>query len=87
MEIYTPANAGVFLYLFLYYKEFIMFEKFSHEVTSPYLWLFIMLLALRAEYSCLKRKDYVHAAAFLFVIIIAAYFSAVRYGLLQQFSL
>lgn len=61
-----------------------MFEKFSHEVTSPYLWFFILLLALRAEYACLKKKDYVHAAAFLAVIVVSAYFAASKYGLLPH---
>ena len=45
------------------------FEKFFHEVTSPYVWGCILLLALRAEYKCLKTKDYPHAAAFLPIII------------------
>lgn len=59
-----------------------MFEKFSHEVTSPYLWCLIFLLALRAEYSCIRKKEFVQAAAFLAVIVISLYFTASRFGLL-----
>lgn len=61
-----------------------MFEKFSHQITTPYIWIFILLIALRAEYSCIRKKEYVHASAFLAVIIISLYFILSMYGLLPH---
>ncbi len=48
------------------------FENFFHEVNGP-IWILIALVALRAIYSSVKKKDYPHAAAFIIVIIVAAY--------------
>ena len=60
------------------------FEKFFHEVTSPYVWGCILLLALRAEYKCLKTKDYPHAAAFLPIIIGAGILLAAAMNMLPE---
>lgn len=51
-----------------------MFEKFFHEVNGP-IWILIGLLALRAIYSSVKKKDYPHAAAFIVVLAAAAYYT------------
>ncbi|MDY6030005.1 MAG: hypothetical protein SPI71_07090 [Acidaminococcaceae bacterium] len=61
-----------------------MFEKFFHEVTSPLLWALILLLALRAEYSCCQKRDFVHAAAFLPIVIGAAFMLANGLGMLPS---
>lgn len=61
-----------------------MFEKFSHQITTPYIWIFVFLIALRAVYSCVKKKEYVHAAAFLAVIVISLYFILSMYGILPS---
>ncbi len=50
-----------------------MFEKFFHEVNGP-IWILIGLLALRAIYSSVKKKDYPHALAFLAILIVASYY-------------
>lgn len=60
------------------------FEKFVHEVTSPYVWGCILLLALRAEYKCLKTKDYVHAAAFVPIIIGSGFLCAAALNILPE---
>lgn len=51
-----------------------MFEKFFHEVDGP-IWILIGLVALRAIYSSIKKKDYPHAAAFIVVLAAAAYYA------------
>lgn len=51
-----------------------MFEKFFHEVNGP-IWILIGLVALRAIYSSIKKKDYPHAAAFIVVLAAAAYYA------------
>lgn len=61
-----------------------MFEKFSHEITGPYLWLIILVLSLRAIYSSAKKKDYVHLLAFIFVAAVAAFMAALALGLLPE---
>ncbi len=48
------------------------FSKFFHEVNGP-IWILIGLVALRAIYSSIKKKDYPHAAAFVVVIAVAAF--------------
>lgn len=50
-----------------------MFERFFHEVNGP-VWILIALLALRAIYSSIKKKDYPHAVAFVVVLIAASYY-------------
>ena len=50
-----------------------MFEQFFHEVNGP-IWVLIGLVALRAIYSSIKKKDYPHAAAFVAVLVVAAYY-------------
>ncbi|MDY4920033.1 MAG: hypothetical protein SO119_03020 [Phascolarctobacterium sp.] len=48
------------------------FADFFHEVNGP-IWILIGLIALRAIYKSIKNKDYVHAAAFVPVIVVAIY--------------
>ena len=50
-----------------------MFEQFFHEVNGP-IWVLIGLVALRAIYSSIKKKDYPHATAFVAVLVVAAYY-------------
>lgn len=50
-----------------------MFENFFHEVNGP-IWILIGLVALRAIYSSIKKKDYPHAAAFVAVLCAVAYY-------------
>lgn len=57
-----------------------MFEKFYHEVSNVYLWVLIFLVAVRGIYSCTKKRDYVHLAAFVAVAVVSAYFSAAGFG-------
>lgn len=59
-----------------------MFEKFFHEVTSPVVWGLILILALRAEYSCIRKNDIIHAAAFIPVIIGSIFMLASGLGIL-----
>ena len=95
LEKFTPAKAGVFYLIdYPFYLPFIdhynilrgvimfdnMFEKFHHEVTNVYLWIIILLVGIRGVYSCAKKRDYVHLAAFAAVIVIAAYFTAAGFG-------
>ena len=48
-----------------------MWEAFYHQTTGTYIWGLILLLAIRAEYTCLKKKDITHAAAFIPVLVVA----------------
>ena len=47
-------------------------EAFYHQTTGTFIWSLILLMALRAEYTCIKKKDIPHAAAFIPVLIVAA---------------
>lgn len=49
-----------------------MWEAFYHQTTGTFIWGLILLLSLRAEYTCIKKKDITHAAAFIPVIVVAA---------------
>ncbi len=62
------------------FSEESYFERMSHEISNPYLWVIIFILSLRSEYTCLKHKDYGHAAAFALVLIVSGYFAAVGLG-------
>ncbi|MBQ7318007.1 MAG: hypothetical protein IJW91_03690 [Phascolarctobacterium sp.] len=59
------------------------FERMSHEVSNPYLWVIIFLLALRGVYSNTKKQDYGHAAAFGFVLIVSGFFAGIGLGILS----
>ncbi len=61
-----------------------MFERFYHQVSNPYLWLLIVVVAIRGVYSCTRKKDYVHAVCFVFVLLVSGYFAAQNLGLVSS---
>lgn len=63
------------------------FERMSHEVSNPYLWAILFVLALRGVYSNVKKQDYGHAAAFAFVLLISGYFASIGLGFLSPDSM
>ncbi|MBQ7883312.1 MAG: hypothetical protein IJ320_03015 [Phascolarctobacterium sp.] len=63
------------------------FERMSHEVSNPYLWVIIFLLALRGVYSNTKKQDYGHAAAFGFVLIVSGFFAGIGLGIIPASTL
>lgn len=56
------------------------FERMSHEISNPYLWAILFLLAIRGVYSNVKKQDYGHAAAFAFVMAVAGFFAGIGLG-------
>lgn len=61
-----------------------MFEKFVHPVTGSFIWGIIMLLSLRAVYSCTRKKDYPHLAAFLVIALFSCYMFAQSMGFIPH---
>lgn len=63
------------------------FERMSHEVSNPYLWAVIFLLSLRGVYSNVTKKDYGHAAAFAFLMMVSGFFAGVGLELIPASAL
>ncbi len=61
-----------------------MFEEFFHEINQPVLWIILLLVSLRAVYSCIKKKDIPHAAAFFVVLCASAYFTALSFNIITH---
>ena len=60
-------------------------QDFSYTVSSPIVWVVLLLLSLRAVYRCLftsEEKDYAHAGAFLVVLLGSLYMLGAIYGYL-----
>ena len=61
-----------------------MFEEFFHEINQPVLWIILLLVSLRAVYSCIMKKDIPHAAAFFVVLCASAYFTALSFNIINH---
>ena len=60
------------------------FRDFVYCIDSPWAWGVVLLISLRAIYTCAKEKDFVHLAAFLAVAMGASYMLGAALGFFQM---
>jgi len=60
------------------------FTDFVYCVEHPFVWGIILLIALRAVYTCSKEKDVAHLAAFAVIAVASAYMLGAGLGIFQM---
>lgn len=60
------------------------FSDFVYCVENPFVWGVLLLIGLRAIFTCAKEKDYAHLAAFIVVAVGAGYMLGAGFGIFQM---
>lgn len=60
------------------------FNDFVYCVESPIVWAIILLISLRAIYTCSKENDIAHLGAFIAVACGSAYMLGAGLGIFQM---
>lgn len=63
------------------------FKDFVYCIDSPWAWSILLLISLRAIFTCAKEKDYAHLAAFIVVCAASIYMIGAGLGIFETPSM